>query len=121
MPEKEGRFEKLTEPKFHRAAIRLAGTFKVSFTPRQLVFELVGAMIAGARMRKSTAISTAVAWAILSGAGAHAETRAPAPSPPPGTPKCLSFEGQPPHWNYLPCGWTTDGKRWTPPPPPPDP
>lgn len=72
-------------------------------------------------MRKSAAISVAIAGVILSGAVAHGATPTPAPSPPPGTPKCLTFDGQPPQLNFLPCGWTTDGKRWTPPPPPPDP
>jgi hypothetical protein len=79
------------------------------------------AMIAGVQMGKSAAISIAVAGVILSGAVAHADPQPPAPSPAPNTPKCLTFDGQPPQWNYLPCGWTTDGRRWTPPPPPPNP
>lgn len=73
-------------------------------------------------MRKSAAISIAVGAVMLSGAVAHADTQpTPTPAPPPGAPKCLTFDGQPPQVNFLPCGWTTDGKRWTPPPSPPDP
>jgi hypothetical protein len=71
-------------------------------------------------MRKSAAaISIAVGALTFSGALAHADTQSPAPTPPFGTPKCLTFDGQPPQLNWLPCGWTTDGKRWTPPPPQP--
>ncbi|TAM71535.1 hypothetical protein [Mycobacterium sp.] len=71
-------------------------------------------------MRKLVATLTAVGALMLSGATAHADN--PPPAPPPGPPvlgpKCLSFDSQPPaHWNYLPCGWTTDGKRWIPLPP----
>ncbi|WP_082957984.1 hypothetical protein [Mycobacterium alsense] len=69
-------------------------------------------------MRKFAAISVAVGALILSGGIAHADTQTTTPAPPPGAPKCLTFDGQPPHLNYLPCGWTTDGTRWTPPPPP---
>lgn len=69
-------------------------------------------------MRKSAAISMAAGALMLSGIVAGADTQSPAPAPPPGTPKCLTFDGQPPQLNYLPCGWTTDGKRWTPPPGP---
>jgi len=54
---------------------------------------------------------------MLSGTVAYPQSESPGPSPPPFGPKCLSFDGI--QWNYLPCGWTTDGKRWTPPPPPP--
>lgn len=72
-------------------------------------------------MRKLVAVSVAVGALILNGTIAHAGTPSPTPRPPPGAPKCLTFDGQPPQLNYLPCGWTTDGKRWTPPPPPPDP
>lgn len=68
-------------------------------------------------MRKSAAILMAVGALTLSGAVAHADTQSPAPTPP-RAPKCLTFGDQPPQWHHLPCGWTTDGKRWTPPPPP---
>ena len=69
-------------------------------------------------MRKSAAIVMAVGSLIFSGAVAHADTMpSPTPEPPFNAPKCLTFDGDPPHWNYLPCGWTTDGRRWTPPPP----
>ena len=72
-------------------------------------------MIAEPRMRKSAAVSIAVAAVMLSGTVAHADTQSPAPSPPPGTPKCLTFDGQPPLELF--CGWTTgdfsDG--WKPP------
>jgi hypothetical protein len=72
-------------------------------------------------MRKLVATLMAAGAVTLSGATASAENE-PAPPPPPApsfyAPKCLSFDPNPPaHWNYLPCGWTTDGKRWFPPPP----
>jgi hypothetical protein len=73
-------------------------------------------MITKPELRKSAAMSIAAAAVMLSGTVAHADTQSPAPYPPPGTPKCLTFDGQ--QLNYLPCGWTTDGKRWTPPPTP---
>jgi hypothetical protein len=69
-------------------------------------------------IRKSAALLMAVGALTLRGAVAHADTQSPAPTPPPDAPKCLTFGGQPPQWHYLPCGWSTDGKRWTPPPPP---
>lgn len=68
-------------------------------------------------MRKLAAIVLAVGALMLGGATAHADPPSPGPSPPPFAPKCLTFDG--PHLNWLPCGWTTDGRRWTPPPPPP--
>ncbi|WP_324683303.1 hypothetical protein [Mycobacterium sp. 94-17] len=71
-------------------------------------------------MRKLVATLIAVGAVMLSGATARAEERPslPSPRPPFDTPKCLSFDFNPPaHWNYLPCGWSTDGKRWFPPPP----
>lgn len=74
-------------------------------------------------MRKSVATLMAAGALILSGAVAHAENNPPTTPRPPGpgfyAPKCLAFDGQ--NWSYLPCGWTTDGKRWTPPPAPPAP
>lgn len=72
-------------------------------------------------MRKLVATLMAVGALVLSGAIAHADDQPPAPPPRPPAlgPKCLSFDFEPPaHWNYLPCGWTTDGKRWIPLPPP---
>lgn len=76
---------------------------------------------AGPAMRKLVATLIAVGALTLNGATAHAENQPapPSPTPPPLAPKCLSFDfGPPAHWNYLPCGWTTDGKRWIPLPPP---
>ena len=67
-------------------------------------------------MRKWATIFVAVGSLTLSGAVAHADSQSPSPTPPFNAPKCLTFSGQPPHLDYLPCGWTTDGKRWIPPP-----
>ena len=77
--------------------------------------------VAGPLIRKSSAILMAVGALMLSGAVAHADPQSPAPSPPFYAPNCYLFGGQPPALHNLPCGWTTDGKRWTPPPPPPPP
>ncbi|WP_406814243.1 hypothetical protein [Mycobacterium sp. M23085] len=72
-------------------------------------------------MRKLVATLMAVGAVLLSGAVARAGNQAPPPPPPAPSfyaPKCLSFDPNPPaHWNWLPCGWTTDGKQWFPPPP----
>ena len=76
-------------------------------------------IVAGSAMRESAAIVTAVGALMLSGSVAHADPQSPAPSPPFYAPNCYVFGGQPPALHNLPCGWTTDGKRWTPPPPPP--
>ncbi|BBZ43750.1 hypothetical protein [Mycobacterium parmense] len=71
-------------------------------------------------MLYSAAILLTAGALVVSGATARADSQSPAPRPPWDAPKCLTFDGQPPRLNYLPCGWTTDGKRWTPPPSPPD-
>jgi hypothetical protein len=70
-------------------------------------------------MRKTVATLMAVGALMLSGGIAYAENQPPPPPPGPNlyTPKCLTWDGQ--YWNNLPCGWTTDGKRWIPLPPPP--
>ncbi|WP_167525977.1 hypothetical protein [Mycobacterium timonense] len=73
-------------------------------------------------MRKLVATLMAVGALMLSGEATARATDQPPPPPSPApdfyAPKCLSFDpGPPAHWNYLPCGWTTDGKRWIPPPP----
>jgi hypothetical protein len=67
-------------------------------------------------MRKLAAVFVAAGALMLSGAAAHADAPSPTPVPPFNTPKCLTWDG--PRMNYLPCGWTTDGKTWTPPPAP---
>lgn len=69
-------------------------------------------------IRKSAAILMAVGFLTLSGAVARADSsQPPSPVPPWDAPKCLTFKGNPPLVNWLPCGWTTDGRRWIPLPP----
>lgn len=70
-------------------------------------------------MRRLAAILVAVGAVTLGGVVAHADNQSPAPVPPFNAPKCLTFDG--PRYDYLPCGWTTDGKTWTPPPRAPTP
>ncbi|SPM34769.1 hypothetical protein MRAB57_2589 [Mycobacterium rhizamassiliense] len=70
-------------------------------------------------IRKSAAILMAVEFLTLSGAVARADTQpTPTPGPAWNAPKCVTFDGTPPLIvNYLPCGWTTDGRHWIPRPP----